>query len=106
MVLTLFFARTLAILFVIGPCGILIWTSYSSLGEILISIGMGVSTTLLYTTLVRFVWREHVKFLLLIRPFTWLNLIDTYILSDDDSQDMVRIETVLKNIQKEENVFI
>jgi len=93
---------TMMITFLIGPAGILIWFGYNSVPEILMSIGMGTGTTLLFLVLVRFFWREHIPFLLLQAPWTWFNCIDSYIMTDEQQDESMRIPVVLRELEKEE----
>lgn len=97
---------TCSILFLIGPPSVLLWYTYNSLSEILISVAIGVSTTLLYVVLVRFIIKEHIPFLLIIAPFTWFNAIDSYIMSEDEQQQSIRIRTVIKDLEKRETHII
>jgi hypothetical protein len=97
---------TMLILFVIGPSGIFIWFQYNTVSEILMSAGIGSGTTILFLVFVRFIWLDYIPFLLQQAPWTWFNCIDSYVTSDDQQQETIRIAVVLKELQKEENDLI
>jgi hypothetical protein len=67
------------IVFCAAPCLVLVWFTFNTWQEVLLSMGVGVIVTSVYVIVARLYFFYHMPILLNSAPSTWLGCVDTWI---------------------------
>lgn len=89
-------------LFFAMPQGMLIWMTYNTWQESLISTLLGVLSTTVFLLLIRFIVQDSFPYLLHMFPFTYMSVTDTYIMTEEQQALSTVVGERMERIRQED----
>lgn len=86
----------------ICPGVVLVFTTYNTWQEVVLSLGWGVLVTTIYVLVLRFYIFYELPFYLNSEPFTWFSCVDTWLQSAEQQVECERIRLALAGARRKE----